>query len=166
MIHTRVFSRSLTCLAFAALTPAADAALESAVARPVSWAAASAQTSTARITGTVTAEGGAPLADATITARSLATNTVRNARTSSTGFYALNDLLQYLGTFAFRPPVPAYRHSAAQFLKLRGRRARVLVRREGRGAASSSLPPGASEASAAASAGSDAPHRATGATPR
>jgi dihydrodipicolinate synthase/N-acetylneuraminate lyase len=37
------------------------------------------------------------------------------------GFYALNDLLQYLGTFAFRPPVPAYRHSAAQFLKLRGR---------------------------------------------
>jgi len=37
------------------------------------------------------------------------------------GFYALNDLLQYLGTFAFRPPVPAYRHSAAQFLRLRGR---------------------------------------------
>ncbi|HEV2492455.1 MAG TPA: dihydrodipicolinate synthase family protein [Terriglobia bacterium] len=36
------------------------------------------------------------------------------------GFFALNDLLQYLGAFAFRPPVPAYRHSAAQFLKLRG----------------------------------------------
>jgi dihydrodipicolinate synthase/N-acetylneuraminate lyase len=36
-------------------------------------------------------------------------------------FYELNDLLQYLGTFAFRPPVPAYKHSAAQFLKLRGR---------------------------------------------
>lgn len=36
------------------------------------------------------------------------------------GFYALNDLLQYLGFFAFRPPVPAYKHSAAQFLKLRG----------------------------------------------
>lgn len=35
-------------------------------------------------------------------------------------FYALNDALQYLGMFAFRPPVPAYRHSAAQFLKLRG----------------------------------------------
>jgi hypothetical protein len=35
-------------------------------------------------------------------------------------FYELNDLLQYLGFFAFRPPVPAYRHSAAQFLKLRG----------------------------------------------
>jgi 4-hydroxy-tetrahydrodipicolinate synthase len=36
-------------------------------------------------------------------------------------FYALNDLLQYLGFFAFRAPVPAYKHSAAQFLKLRGR---------------------------------------------
>ncbi len=31
----------------------------------------------------------------------------------------LNDVLQYLGSFAFRPPVPAYKHSAAQFLKLR-----------------------------------------------
>jgi dihydrodipicolinate synthase/N-acetylneuraminate lyase len=36
------------------------------------------------------------------------------------GFYELNDVLQYLGFFAFRPPVPAYKHSAAQFLKLRG----------------------------------------------
>lgn len=35
-------------------------------------------------------------------------------------FYELNDLLQYLGFFAFRQPVPAYKHSAAQFLKLRG----------------------------------------------
>jgi dihydrodipicolinate synthase/N-acetylneuraminate lyase len=35
-------------------------------------------------------------------------------------FYELNDLLQYLGFFTFRPPVPAYKHSAAQFLKLRG----------------------------------------------
>ena len=35
-------------------------------------------------------------------------------------FYELNDMLQYLGFFAFRPPVPAYKHSAAQFLKLRG----------------------------------------------
>ena len=35
-------------------------------------------------------------------------------------YYELNDLLQYLGFFAFRPPVPAYKHSAAQFLKLRG----------------------------------------------
>ncbi|HEV3217212.1 MAG TPA: dihydrodipicolinate synthase family protein [Vicinamibacterales bacterium] len=33
---------------------------------------------------------------------------------------ALNDLLQYLGQLAFRSPVPAYKHSAAQFLKLRG----------------------------------------------
>lgn len=37
-----------------------------------------------------------------------------------TGFYELNDLLQYLGFFAFRSPVPAYKHSAAQFLNLRG----------------------------------------------
>lgn len=35
-------------------------------------------------------------------------------------FYEVNDLLQYLGFFAFRSPVPAYKHSAAQFLKLRG----------------------------------------------
>lgn len=35
-------------------------------------------------------------------------------------FYALNDLLQYLGMFAFRSPVPGYRHNAAQFLALRG----------------------------------------------
>ena len=35
-------------------------------------------------------------------------------------FYEVNDLLQYLGFLAFRPPVPAYKHSAAQFLKLRG----------------------------------------------
>lgn len=37
-----------------------------------------------------------------------------------TAFYHLNDLLQYLGFFAFRAPVSAYKHSAAQFLKLRG----------------------------------------------
>jgi dihydrodipicolinate synthase/N-acetylneuraminate lyase len=36
------------------------------------------------------------------------------------GFHELNDVLQYLGFFAFRPPVPAYKHGAAQFLKLRG----------------------------------------------
>jgi dihydrodipicolinate synthase/N-acetylneuraminate lyase len=35
-------------------------------------------------------------------------------------FYELNDLLQYLGTFTFRDPVMAYKHSAAMFLKLRG----------------------------------------------
>jgi dihydrodipicolinate synthase/N-acetylneuraminate lyase len=35
-------------------------------------------------------------------------------------FYQLNDVLQYLGCFAFREPVPGYRHNAAQFLHLRG----------------------------------------------
>ncbi len=35
-------------------------------------------------------------------------------------FYQLNDVLQYLGHFTFRPPVPAYRHSAATFLHMRG----------------------------------------------
>ncbi len=35
-------------------------------------------------------------------------------------FFELNDLLQYLGFLAFRPPVPAYKHSAAMFLHLRG----------------------------------------------
>lgn len=34
-------------------------------------------------------------------------------------FYELNDVLQYLGELAFRPPTPAYKHSAAQFLHLR-----------------------------------------------
>ena len=36
------------------------------------------------------------------------------------GFHELNDALQDLGNVAFRPPVPAYRHSAAMFLHLRG----------------------------------------------
>jgi dihydrodipicolinate synthase/N-acetylneuraminate lyase len=35
-------------------------------------------------------------------------------------FYELNDLLQYLGAFAFRDPVPCYRHDAAMFFELRG----------------------------------------------
>ena len=35
-------------------------------------------------------------------------------------FHELNDTLQYLGHFAFRSPVPGYRHNAAQFLHLRG----------------------------------------------
>ena len=35
-------------------------------------------------------------------------------------FHELNDTLQYLGRLTFRPPVPAYKHSAAQFLALRG----------------------------------------------
>lgn len=34
--------------------------------------------------------------------------------------FRLDDLLQYLGAFAFRDPVPAYKHSAAMFLKLAG----------------------------------------------
>lgn len=33
-------------------------------------------------------------------------------------FYQLNDILQYLGFFAFRDPVPAYKHTCAMFLKL------------------------------------------------
>ena len=34
--------------------------------------------------------------------------------------YELNDIIQYLGFFAFRNPTAAYKHSAAQFLQLRG----------------------------------------------
>lgn len=40
--------------------------------------------------------------------------------TGDPAFYELNDLLQYLGFLTFRAPVPAYKHSAAMFLKLRG----------------------------------------------
>lgn len=36
------------------------------------------------------------------------------------GWHELNDLLQYLGFLAFRPPVPAYKHAAAMFLAARG----------------------------------------------
>ena len=35
-------------------------------------------------------------------------------------FFELNDQLQLLGGFAFREPVPAYKHDAAMFLHLRG----------------------------------------------
>ena len=42
-------------------------------------------------------------------------------RSGDAGFFELNDALQYLGAFAFRSPTPAYRHSAAMFLKLTGR---------------------------------------------
>jgi dihydrodipicolinate synthase/N-acetylneuraminate lyase len=35
-------------------------------------------------------------------------------------FNELNDWLQYLGFLSFRSPVPAYKHSAAMFLKMRG----------------------------------------------
>ncbi len=41
-------------------------------------------------------------------------------RRSDPDFHELNDLLQYLGMFAFREPVPAYRHDAALFLEIRG----------------------------------------------
>ncbi len=34
-------------------------------------------------------------------------------------FYQLNDVLQHLGFFAFRSPVPAYKHTAAMFLNQR-----------------------------------------------
>jgi 4-hydroxy-tetrahydrodipicolinate synthase len=37
------------------------------------------------------------------------------------GYFALSDALQHLGNVAFRSPVPAYKHSAAIFLKLTGR---------------------------------------------
>jgi len=40
--------------------------------------------------------------------------------TSDPQFFELNDTLQYLGHLAFRTPVPAYKHNAAQFLQLRG----------------------------------------------
>ncbi len=36
-------------------------------------------------------------------------------------FHELNDWLQYLGMLAFRDPVPAYKHTCAQFLHLRGK---------------------------------------------
>ena len=35
-------------------------------------------------------------------------------------FHELNDALQFLGAYAFREPVPAYRHDAAMFVHLRG----------------------------------------------
>jgi dihydrodipicolinate synthase/N-acetylneuraminate lyase len=40
--------------------------------------------------------------------------------TGDSRYYELNDALQYLGFLAFREPVPAYKHAAAMFLKLRG----------------------------------------------
>ena len=38
-----------------------------------------------------------------------------------TGYSAIADALQLLGNVAFRPPVPAYKHSAAIFLHLLGK---------------------------------------------
>jgi 4-hydroxy-tetrahydrodipicolinate synthase len=42
-------------------------------------------------------------------------------------YYALSDALQHLGNIAFRPPVPAYKHSAAVFLHAAGRIPSPLV---------------------------------------
>jgi dihydrodipicolinate synthase/N-acetylneuraminate lyase len=42
-------------------------------------------------------------------------------QTGDPNYYALSDALQYLGNVAFREPVPAYKHSAAVFLKSAGR---------------------------------------------
>jgi dihydrodipicolinate synthase/N-acetylneuraminate lyase len=41
-------------------------------------------------------------------------------RDGDPAFHELNDLLQYLGQFAFRAPVPGYRHDAALVFHLRG----------------------------------------------
>ena len=41
--------------------------------------------------------------------------------TGDPAYYALSDALQHLGCIGFRPPVPAYKHSAAIFLHLTGR---------------------------------------------
>jgi hypothetical protein len=40
--------------------------------------------------------------------------------TGDSRFHELNDLLQYLGHFTFRAPVPGYRHDAAMWFELRG----------------------------------------------
>ena len=40
--------------------------------------------------------------------------------TGDPAFHELNDVLQYLGAFTFRDPVPAYRHDAAMWFELRG----------------------------------------------
>ncbi len=42
-------------------------------------------------------------------------------RDQDTGYFAVADALQLLGHIAFRPPVPAYKHSAAIFLHLLGK---------------------------------------------
>jgi dihydrodipicolinate synthase/N-acetylneuraminate lyase len=42
-------------------------------------------------------------------------------KSGDSAYYALSDTLQHLGNNAFRPPVPAYKHSAAVFLHALGR---------------------------------------------
>ena len=81
---------SLWCVAILALAPAPG--IEFVFGQRVALGIAAAQTTTARISGSVTGDNAAPLADAIITARSIATNTTRSTRTSSSGFYALNGL--------------------------------------------------------------------------
>ena len=41
--------------------------------------------------------------------------------TEDSDYLAIADALQHLGNIAFRPPVPAYKHSAAIFLHLLGK---------------------------------------------
>jgi 4-hydroxy-tetrahydrodipicolinate synthase len=41
--------------------------------------------------------------------------------TGDARYYEVSDALQYLGNVAFREPIPAYKHSAAVFLRLTGR---------------------------------------------
>jgi 4-hydroxy-tetrahydrodipicolinate synthase len=41
--------------------------------------------------------------------------------TRDPGYYMLSESIQFLGAVAFRPPVPAYKHSAAVYLHLNGR---------------------------------------------
>ena len=56
------------------------------------WGAAGAQTTTARITGTVTTAGGLPVPQAQVTARNVATNVQRNALSSDQGIYTIPGL--------------------------------------------------------------------------
>lgn len=55
-------------------------------------------------------------------------------------FYQLNDVLQYLGFFAFRMPVPAYKHTCAQLLHLRGMIATNLTHPQAQKRPESDLP--------------------------
>lgn len=55
-------------------------------------------------------------------------------------FFQLNDILQYLGFFAFRSPVPAYKHTCAQFLCLRKMIASNLTHPKGIERPSTDLP--------------------------
>jgi hypothetical protein len=52
----------------------------------------------------------------------------------------VNDWLQYLGMLAFRAPVPAYKHTCAQFLHLRGRIATSETHPQGARRPESDLP--------------------------